>query len=442
MKSSILCIFLLGPCICLASKLRPTLSPKVREQAGLEFTKVGELPGGQNYRQELKNIGNLLYTGEFHVGGQRIDGIFDTGSFDLVVRSSRCQECLHPTPPYSHEKSATYSDAREMSEFEYGSGPVTVRKGFDNVSVGDGTLFTKKQSIYEIVSHSIPLLDHDKFAAIVGIGPAHSFDNKDQTLLMNFGINEFSICLEKNSLEKGWLTWGPVPGTAGLKAARVLGKHHWGTRLRKASFSTDVPKREGLYANPCADGVGCIAIIDSGTSLLSAPRKHISMLKEQIGNVKEDCSNLHELPDLTFELDGIKLTLPPQAYIMREKGLEVRVDSWSDLWNVWWGNPKSEKVDRCVFSLMELEDDWESSKGPMWIFGMPFFRYYHTTFNRKERTMSFAKAGDGCYPEGGAVNEASFALWKKDPKHTALEIDKQYMMPPRITKKQFKDSFS
>ena len=31
----------------------------------------------------------------------------------------------------------------------------------------------------------------------------------------------------------------------------------------------------------------------------------------------EDCSNLHELPNLKLNLDGHELELPPQAYVMR-----------------------------------------------------------------------------------------------------------------------------
>ena len=37
--------------------------------------------------------------------------------------------------------------------------------------------------------------------------------------------------------------------------------------------------------------------------------------------------------------------------------------------------------------------------GPVWILGMPFFRYYHTTFNRDRQVMRFAKAGEDCQPK-------------------------------------------
>ena len=34
--------------------------------------------------------------------------IKDTGSFEIVVRSSRCKHCVHPTTPYDHKLSKTY----------------------------------------------------------------------------------------------------------------------------------------------------------------------------------------------------------------------------------------------------------------------------------------------------------------------------------------------
>ena len=45
------------------------------------------------------------------------------------------------------------------------------------------------------------------------------------------------------------------------------------------------------------------------------------------------------------------------------------------------------------------EMDMNTQLGPVWILGMPFFRYYHTTFNRDRQVMRFAKAGEDCQPK-------------------------------------------
>merc|ERR1719343_821472 len=142
---------------------------------------------------------------------------------------------------------------------------------------------------------------------------------------------------------------------------------------------------------PCSPGQPCAAIIDSGTSLIAAPGMALMQLSEQIPEIKEDCSNLHELPVLTFTIDGHIFELPPQAYVMRTTGATLEAD---DIWDILFFKPKMRKLDQCLPAFMQM--DMMSQHGPVWILGMPFFRYYHTTFDRKKEEMRFARAGDGC----------------------------------------------
>ena len=60
----------------------------------------------------------------------------DTGSFEIVVRSSRCKHCVHPTTPYDHALSKTYKENGTMTQHVYGSGPCTTLLGFDTVEAG------------------------------------------------------------------------------------------------------------------------------------------------------------------------------------------------------------------------------------------------------------------------------------------------------------------
>merc|ERR550537_1945275 len=100
--------------------------------------------------------------------------------------------------------------------------------GYEEVNVGP--MSEKRQAFWEITSHQIPVLDFAKFAAIVGIGPNFAYGNTEQTLLMSYGVDEFSICLQKPSGSPGFLTWGPsdeVLGPEDTITAAVVGKHHW-----------------------------------------------------------------------------------------------------------------------------------------------------------------------------------------------------------------------
>merc|ERR1719421_2661283 len=250
----------------------------------------------------------------------------------------------------------------------------------------------KRQAFWEIISHQIPVLDFAKFAAIVGIGPDFAYGNKEQTLLMSYGVEEFSVCLQKKSGSVGYLTWGPVASQAEKKVAftsvSVVGEHHWVTRMTNVKFG------DGKDA-ACGATTPCAAIIDSGTSLIAAPGVALMQLSEMVGPINEDCSNLQDLPTLHFTLgDGQPFTLPPAAYVMRIHGAVLEA---SHVWDLLFFKPKIKKVNMCMPAFMQL--DMMSQFGPVWIMGMPFFRYYHSSFDRKNKQMHFASAGPGCRAE-------------------------------------------
>jgi len=380
------------------------------------------------YKQELHNYMNVQYYADFDIGGQKISGIFDTGSFELLVRSTRCDHCVHPTPAFDHSKSTSYKKNGTVTQHVFGSGPCRSVLGYDTVSVGH--LKSVGQPFWEIIAHRIPVLDTAKFAAIVGIGPNFAYGNKMKTLLMAYGVDEFSICLQKPRGAPGFLTWGP---TEGLKAnefasAKVYGKHHWSTKLTDVTFKGPKAKGGKKVVSPCSAGKPCSAIIDSGTSLIAAPGMALMQLSQQIPPIKEDCSNLHDLPDLHFNLDGTDFMLPPAAYVMRITGALMEAN---DIWDILFFKPKIRKLDMCMPAFMQM--DMMSKQGPVWILGMPFFRYYHTTFDRVKEQMHFAVAGPTCEPRPFKSNHSasliSFETRDSDP----LEVDVSALVNPFIS---------
>ena len=64
------------------------------------------LQSGQPYRQRLENYHELIYHGSIEFGGQVVQAVFDTGSFDVVVTSQRCAKCAFT--PYHSNASKTY----------------------------------------------------------------------------------------------------------------------------------------------------------------------------------------------------------------------------------------------------------------------------------------------------------------------------------------------
>eukprot|EP00931_Biecheleriopsis_adriatica_P094158 TRINITY_DN67842_c0_g1_i1.p1 TRINITY_DN67842_c0_g1~~TRINITY_DN67842_c0_g1_i1.p1 ORF type:complete len:468 (-),score=104.08 TRINITY_DN67842_c0_g1_i1:77-1480(-) len=427
----------------------------------------------KSYRQVLQNHQDMQYFAKFEIGDQPIAAIFDTGSFEVVVRSSRCVACAHPTHPYTHEMSTSFVENGTLENHAYGSGTCTTMLGYDTVKVGP--MLAPSQPIWEIVSHEIPILDKAKFAAIVGIGPKLGYNSQQKTLLMNFHIDEFSICLQKEPGSDGYLVWGPdadedMPAEQTV-LVKVYGNHHWATKMTMVSVDKledfeekpdkddehgITPPSEALWGKGndeetngdeeeedapeviCAHG--CAAIIDSGTSLIAGPSTALYMLKETIGEVKEDCSNIHTLPNLRFNLDGHILELPPAAYVMRTTGASLDA---STVWDLLFFKPKVRKLDVCMLGFMEM--DMTTSVGDVWIFGMPFFRFFHSTFDREKQVMRFAKAGKDCYPEPLEPSKKStkggnlfFSEKKLDASaYRPMDVDLSIVMPPRMLMQNF-----
>jgi hypothetical protein len=336
------------------------------------------------YRQPMANMQNTQYSAEFNIGAITMRGIFDTGSFELLVLSEKCEHCSNT--PYDAEKSPTFKPNGTVVQHVFGSGPCLSMKGYEQVSVGP--MSATKMTFYEIVQHNIPVFEGASFTAIVGLGDGPN--EEDKSLLQKFGVNEFSICLERASGAPGWITWGgeltkEQKNTKAI-ALPVLGEHHWAVHMTGLGI--------GPQAVTCQDGCG--AILDSGTSLIAAPTPALMALSMVLPPINEDCSNLDSLPDLVFILNGHELSLPPEAYVLRLTGTLVEAQS---VWDILYFRPKVMKLDQCMPAFMQI--DRTTQFGPLWILGMPFFRFFHSSFhidpeNRENRTIFLMGADEKC----------------------------------------------
>lgn len=407
--------------------LRPLQSSLVRDG-------MLELP----YRQTLKNFKNVQYTAEIEIGEQEFQGIYDTGSFEVLVRSSRCRDCVGAGPAYYHDKSPTYVLDGTKKVDTFGSGSCAVMMGYDTISIGPMT--TTGHSFWEIVSHQIPILETAAFTAIVGIGPKFGYDSNKTTLLMSYGVRAFTICLGKESESDGYLTWlpeqdGEEDGVTDVATLSVIGSHHWATKLTRVTAYQEwhaSPAHE-----PCSSASGCVAILDSGTSLIAAPLEALELLDTQMPQINKDCSNMNDLPDLRLVLDGHEVLLPPEAYVMRVKASDLSQSVIPKV--IDWVIQKLGIVTTtyvCTPAFMQFE--MESQHGPVWILGMPFFRHYHTSFDREKQQMQLAKATEDCgrAPMSERVPQASLFTTGVNASRrlqVPMEIDLASLVPPRMS---------
>lgn len=380
----------------------------------------------------------MSYTASVVVGGEKLDVILDTGSFDVVLFSSRCNSC-GGGHFYDRSISSTYAEGNLLTEATYGSGTEVSQSGTDVVQMGP--FHVDKQHFWEVVYAEIPVLNSKNFQAIFGVGPpgearleardiTYTYDSivnvfkaagfhipdgfsvdrykkevpKMRTLLENFGTHRFSMCLERSSGAPGHFIWNDrdperTPGV--FEEVKVAGRITWGVKLTNAGFRS---KSDGRRLSlGCED---CSAIVDSGTSLLMVPTNVYKAVVEQLSGLGADCDSLHLLPDLVFKLGDVEFSLPPSAYIgtveEETRNLMTPLRALFPWLLKFITAPKEKQCELLIGTI-----DAETQIGPLWIIGMPFFRQYYTTFELGERMRTssrklfVAKATDDCEPSKG-----------------------------------------
>merc|ERR1712224_984489 len=146
-----------------------------------------------------------------------------------------------------------------------------------------------------------------------------------------------------------------------------MGRKHWAVDQKGVSFFN------GQFTDRrCISDKECVAIIDSGTSLIGVPHMHMAFITDLVSRINSDCSKLEELPDLVFELGGEVFPLPSSAYVMEIDG-------------------------QCYGAFMALS--MASDRGLAWVLGLPFLRHYYTLWDRQGPGIFFAEQGDNCKPQ-------------------------------------------
>eukprot|EP00747_Dinoflagellata_sp_TGD_P162649 gnl/TRDRNA2_/TRDRNA2_180479_c0_seq1.p1 gnl/TRDRNA2_/TRDRNA2_180479_c0~~gnl/TRDRNA2_/TRDRNA2_180479_c0_seq1.p1 ORF type:complete len:549 (-),score=110.61 gnl/TRDRNA2_/TRDRNA2_180479_c0_seq1:70-1716(-) len=393
-------------------------TPELSRKPMGRHTPMGPLGSGmgpdgyQAYRQPLTNFGDVQYTAEVDIGDQTMQGIIDTGSFEILVFGDECKTC-GKAQLYSKSKSSSFVNGSGLTTtHSFGSGPTKSVEGFESIKIGP--YHVKNQAFWEVTDARMQVLQSSaQFSAILGVGPPNSakklaaeeahaamqqeeamqkagmrmpkaFEaevkkdeeaaehaNAKKSLSQNLGINTFSVCIGKQPKSPGYFIWNdanPENQPFVFTHIPVVGKIHWGVDLRYVRLGhqtwTATPHDSQLGCGGSGETGGCGAVVDSGTSLIAAPTEVIRQVEIAMQSLKADCSNLDALPDLVFNLGGSEFSLPPDSYIGEVEG--------------YYANNPSKKVKACQPLLMPM--DTPTHIGPMWILGLPFFRKYYITF--------------------------------------------------------------
>ncbi|RAL49559.1 hypothetical protein DM860_012992 [Cuscuta australis] len=249
----------------------------------------------------LKNYLDAQYFGVIGVGTppQKFTVIFDTGSSNLWVPSSKCYfslSCFFHSK-YKSILSSTYKKNGTAAAIQYGSGAISGFFSQDSVQVGD--LVVKKQDFIEATREPSLTFLVGKFDGILGLGFQEiSVGNAVPVWynMMNQGlVNQpvFSFWLNRNvqDEEGGEIVFG------GVDPNHYKGKHTYVPVTRKGYWQFEMGDVliHGKPTGYC--GNGCSAIADSGTSLLAGPTAVITMINHAIGAsgvVSQECKVLVE----------------------------------------------------------------------------------------------------------------------------------------------------
>jgi len=391
------------------------------------------------HRQKIHNSGDLQYSGHLTIGGQSLQGVFDTGSIELVVLSQGCHRwCGEESRLYNHTVSDSYLTGKYSLVLSYGSGELLGHEAYDTLTVGPFS--GKNTSFWEVVDADMPLLFNSNFEAIIGMGPIPDHvinmhpgaptNNQAYALLLdNLGLKEsqYSFCLGQAPGSPGWVTWNDYSAVTTpqlFSQLSVKDSGYWMVKLENL--------RIGSTMIACAEGCG--AVLDTGTSLISMPDDVKDLMEQKVASQVWNCARMQELPDMNFKLDGVEYALPPDAYLARiqgraSQGMEGALDTFKN------GTKKQRLGAACEIAVMKVA--MTSSLGPTYILGMPFFRSYYTVFAQRKGNkpphVLTAKADQNCFPMSSDNHDSSLRTTQRGAMARNIDASK-VRMPPWLQK--------
>jgi len=335
-----------------------------------------------------KIVHKTAYYGKVGIGmpRQSFTVVFDTGSGNLMIPSTYCHShacTMHKR--FDRKSSSTAEDLQADGSFaKKGSlrDQITVTFGTGEIS---GVFLQDDVCLGALCSnmHFVGATDEteDPFASfnfdgVLGLALPQMAQGTDYSLMDHFVQSKalrqpvFSVFLSDSDMEVSEITFGSIKNEhmATSMFWQPVSKKTGYWQVRIADITID-NKKQTL----CND---CEVAVDTGTSQLAGPTDVIQELSKRL-DVKSDCSNYKNLPQLGFVVGENIMNLSPQDYV--DKG-----------------------PDGCEVSLMPL--DVPPPNGPLFIFGDPFLRKYYTAYDSANNRVGFATARHMGVPAGAAAS--------------------------------------
>nr|XP_010924299.2 aspartic proteinase oryzasin-1 [Elaeis guineensis]XP_019706859.1 aspartic proteinase oryzasin-1 [Elaeis guineensis] len=244
----------------------------------------------------LKNYMNAQYFGEIAIGTppQKFTVIFDTGSSNLWVPSSKCYfsiACFFHSR-YRSTRSSTYQKNGKPADIHYGTGSISGFFSQDHVTVGD--LVVEDQVFIEATREPSITFLVAKFDGIFGLG----FQEISVGNVEPVWYNMVKQGLIKDPVFSFWFNRHADEGEGGeivfggVDPNHFTGKHTYVPVTQKGYWQFNMG--DVLIGNQSTGfcSGGCAAIADSGTSLIAGPTTIIAEINHKIGAagvVSQEC---------------------------------------------------------------------------------------------------------------------------------------------------------
>jgi len=330
----------------------------------------------------LTDFQDAQYYGPITIGtpGQPFKVVFDTGSSNLWVPSSKCPitviACdLHAK--YHSEQSTSYKANNTAIAIQYGSGSMSGFLSEDTVVLGG--ISVTGQTFAEATGEPGVAFDLAKFDGILGMAFTYISADGVTPVFYNMIAQQlvaqplFSFWLSKNPQGQngGELVLGGIDTTrytGPINYVPLTAETYW-------SFTMGDILLKSTSLGYCPNG-GCKAIADTGTSLIAGPTAQVNALNTKLGAVTlngegifPSCDVISSLPDVTIVINSVTYVLTPQDYVLQVSSLG-----------------KTE----CLSGFMGI--DIPSPPGPLWILGDVFISTYYTVFDFGGKRLGFATA--------------------------------------------------
>lgn len=258
----------------------------------------------------LKNYMDAQYYGQISIGSppQNFTVIFDTGSSNLWVPSSKCYFSIacYFHSRYKASKSSTYTKIGKPCSIHYGSGSISGYFSQDNVGVGD--VVVKDQVFIETTREGSLTFVLAKFDGILGLG----FQEISVGDAVPVWYNMVDQGLVDEKVFSFWLNRDPTAEVGGeiifggVDPKHYKGDHSYVPVTEKGYWQFEMGDfLIGNQSTGFCEG-GCAAIVDSGTSLLTGPTTVVTQINHAIGAegvVSTECKEIvSQYGDMIWDL--------------------------------------------------------------------------------------------------------------------------------------------